>query len=459
MKKVWAFAVVSVLALAGLSVVAGENLLPAEFIQELCRRPNTGVGYLKAEGAMPEGITVTTDRAHDPVYRVETSGVVPCAVKKGDLVVLTAAVRGTSTGGKPNVLVKFQDKSYVGALRGNLTGGGSWGWCRVTGVANRDYAAGSMRLHVYPWTGCQQLEIRGWKLENFGPLKASALPPLPSAPDWPCGALKAPDAPPPPKPVELKPLTAAERAKKRYVMLKIDDVGNHRGGIHPRFARVAEYLASKKLKSGFGVVVKSIENTPNKDYIAWLKRNAVENGGFIEFWNHGWDHAMNFTCSEDDACDHTKKLTAEYGGTCLEHQKSHLARSQDVFRKHTGLTMQTLGTAGNAGDENTAAALREHPEIKVWIFGKAKTDSGKLVLGRWLNLEHAVGKVSYDTFVRNYLKNRQRDYVVLQGHAAMWSDAMFEDFKRIVELLESEGWIFTTPAEYLKLRNSSGAGH
>ena len=91
MKKAWAFAVVSVLALAGLSVIAGENLLPAGFVQELCRKPNTGVGYLKAEGAMPEGITVTTDRAHDPIYRVETSGVVPCAVKKGDLVVLTAA--------------------------------------------------------------------------------------------------------------------------------------------------------------------------------------------------------------------------------------------------------------------------------------------------------------------------------------------------------------------------------
>lgn len=50
----------------------------------------------------------------------------------------------------------------------------------------------------------------------------------------------------PPKPVELKPLTAAERAKKRYVMLKIDDVGNHRGGVHPRFTTPAEFRALKE---------------------------------------------------------------------------------------------------------------------------------------------------------------------------------------------------------------------
>jgi hypothetical protein len=205
------------------------------------------------------------------------------------------------------------------------------------------------------------------------------------------------------------------------------------------------------------VIVKSIEKQPNEKYVAWLKKNAVENGGLIEFWDHGWDHAMFFNCTEDDECDRATKFHGEHA-TCLKHQQRHLALALDTFKKWTGLTMHTLGTAGNAGNADTMKALKERPEMKVWLFGQGKDDD-VMVLGRWLNLEHAVGKVSYDTFVRNYLKNRQRDYVVLQGHAAMWSDAMFEDFKRIVELLESEGWIFTTPAEYLKLRNSSGAGH
>ena len=437
-------------AFTGFAVLAAENLLPGSFINDLCQRQKTGVSYLKAEGDMPEGILVTTDKAVEPFYRIETSAAVPCAVKKGDLLVLTVGVRGASPSGKVSITAKFQDSTYTGALRDNLTGGEKWSWCRITGVAPKDYAAGSMRLHIYPWLGAQQAEFRGWKLENLGQTKKSDLPPLPSAPSWPAGELKSPQPPPPPPPVELEPLTPEQYAKKRYVMLKIDDVGNHRGGIHPRFAKLADYLASKKLKSGFGVIVKSIENTPNADYVAWLKKNAVENGGYIEFWDHGWDHAMFFNCKEDDECDRSVKFHGEHA-TCLKHQQKHLALALDTFKKWTGLTMHTLGTAGNAGNADTLTALRERPEMKVWLFGQGKADD-VMILGRSLNLEHAVGKVSYDAFVRSYQHQRQKEYVVLQGHAAMWSDQMFEDVKKIVELLENDGWLFVTPYEFYRIK-------
>ena len=447
MKKLTA-AVLS--AITGFAVLAAENLLPDSFVKDLCQRQKTGVTYLKAEGGMPEGILVTTDRAVDPFYKIETSAAVPCEVKKGDLLVLTVGVRGVSPSGKVSILAKFQDGTYTGALRDNLTGGEKWGWCRITGVAPKDYAAGSMRLHIYPWLGVQQAEFRGWKLENFGQVKNSDLPPLPSAPSWPACELKSPPPPPPPKPVELDPLTPEQYAKKRYVMLKIDDVGNHRGGVHPRFAKLADYLAGKKLKSGFGVVVKSIENTPNADYVAWLKKNAVENGGYIEFWDHGWDHAMFFNCKEDDECDRSTKFHGEHA-TCLKHQQKHLALALDTFKKWTGLTMHTLGTAGTAVNDDPLKALRERPEMKVWLFGQGKADD-VMVLGRWLNLEYAVGKVNYVDFVKNYQHHRQKEYIVLQGHAAMWSDEMFEDVKKIVELLESEGWLFVTPYEFYRIK-------
>ena len=438
-------------ALSGAAALAGENLLPETFVNDLCQRRGTGVTYLKAEGELPEGVLITTDRAHDPIYKNETSAAVPFAVKKGDLIVLTAAVRGVSPNGKVSVLAKLQDNTYVGALREFLTATSpEWTWCRVTGVATKDYAAGSMRLHVYPWTGAQQAEIRGWRLENFGQMKKSELPPLPPAPKWPTGELKAPEPPPPPKPVVLAPLSPEEYAKKRYVMLKFDDVGNHNGSVNYRFARLADYLASKKLKSGFGVIVKSIDNLPNEKYIEWLKKNAVENGGLIEFWNHGWDHAMFFNCTEDDDCDRTTKFHGEHA-TGLKHQERHLNLALDTFKKWTGLTMHTLGTAGNAGNADTLKALRERPEMKVWLFGQGKADD-ILILGRWLNLEHAVGKVDYETFKRAYQNQRQKDYVVLQGHPAMWPDQMFEDFKKIVELLENDGWLFVTPYEYYRIQ-------
>ncbi|MBR2941736.1 MAG: hypothetical protein IKC14_10565, partial [Kiritimatiellae bacterium] len=153
------------------TAAAGENLLPKGFVAELGRRRGAGVTYLKAEGAMPEGILVTADKAVDPIFKISTHAEVPSAVKKGDLIVLTVAVRGVSPDvNKFAVLAKLQDESYTGILRDNISGkGDKWQWCRVTGIAPKDCAAGSMRLQICPWTQAQQVEMRGWRLENLGP--------------------------------------------------------------------------------------------------------------------------------------------------------------------------------------------------------------------------------------------------------------------------------------------------
>ena len=39
----------------------------------------------------------------------------------------------------------------------------------------------------------------------------------------------------------------------------------------------------------------------------------------------------------------------------------------------------------------------------------------------------------------------------------MWSEAMFADFKKIVEQLLEDGWIFVTPIEYAKQVGHSDA--
>ena len=57
-------------ALVGSVASAGENLLPDSFVNALCQRRKTGVSYLKAEGGMPEGILVTTDKALDQIYKI-----------------------------------------------------------------------------------------------------------------------------------------------------------------------------------------------------------------------------------------------------------------------------------------------------------------------------------------------------------------------------------------------------
>ena len=55
--------------------------------------------------------------------------------------------------------------------------------------------------------------------------------------------------------------------------------------------------------------------------------------------------------------------------------------------------------------------------------------------------------------MKNYQHNRQKDYIVLQGHCAMWSDQHYADFTKVVDLLQKEGWIFVTPYEYYQIKH------
>ena len=47
-----------------------------------------------------------------------------------------------------------------------------------------------------------------------------------------------------------------------------------------------------------------------------------------------------------------------------------------------------------------------------------------------------------------YLTTASLPYLLLQGHPNMWGDDVFAEFKKVVEQLEADGWIFTTPHEY-----------
>ena len=416
----------------GAATAAPVSLLPDDAAKLLADKKPALFTHLDGSGAVPDGCLLRTAQAADPVWHGGESSVESVApVAEGDRLVLTVATRGVSRTGAPRFLVKIQGSDYVGVIRQEIPAADGWQWHRFTGVAKKAYDAGALRLHVYPAFGCQAVEFRGLRLENLGASGDEALPPLPPAPSFGGAALVPPDAPPPPKPVELAPLTDAERAKPRHLMLKLDDVGarNYR-----HYDRVIRYLEEKGIVAGFGVVVNSIEGADTA-YLDWLRRNARENGGRIEFWNHGWDHYM-----KGDVC--------EFKGTGLAHQREHLAKSQDVFREKTGITMHTLGTAGNARDADTPTVLAERPDITVWIYGDEKNTGGKLVLRRTFNLEYAVGKIDFNKFATQYQKRRLDSYAIIQGHPNMWNDASFAEFKKVVEQLLADGWTFTTPHEY-----------
>ena len=403
-----------------------------------CRRPGLFTA-LDATAQAPAGIRMRSEKRSDPIWNGGESAVATIAdVHEGDLLVLTVATRGVSEKGKGDILAKLQGSDYVGVIRENIPSTADWTWHRYTAVAKKDYPAGSFRLHLYPGAARQTVEFRALSLENHGHADKSALPALPPPPQF--GNDPIPDAPEPPKPIVLPPLSAEEKAIPRYVMLKLDDMTAKGKGVHPSYTRVADYLRSKGLKAGFGVIVNSLEND-NPEWCRWVSENSEDNGGNFEFWDHGWDHAMNI--GGDNQCH-------EYRGTSLEHQREHMRKAHDLFLEKTGLVLHSFGSAGNAFDANTTTVLSEHPEVEVWMYGNPKNPGGKLVLGRPMNLEYAVGKIDFQTFLKGYQSKRTslRNGLCLQGHPNMWSAAVFEEFKKVVEQLEADGWIFTTPHEY-----------
>ena len=417
--------------------VAGSpvSMLPEDAAHSIAAKKPQIFSVLEASGTVPKGFLAVTPKPIEPVWHGGDSSVETTApVAAGDLLSLVAAVRGVSRTGEPKILVKLQGNDWAGLIRGEIAAGGEWRWVRLFGRANKDRAAGELRLHFYPAYGCQAFEVRGLRLENWGRTPKDDLPPLPESSPAFGGDLPVPPAlPPDAVPVVLEPLSDADRARPRRVMLKLDDVSLR---TYRRYDRVIRFLEEKGIVAGLGVIVSSLDNAP-QEYVDWLKRNALENGGRVEFWNHGWDHAMD-----------GKTRVDEFKGSGLAHQRENLAKSQDVFRKKTGLSMCALGTAGNSWDADTSAALAGRDDIRVWLYGNPKSDGGKRVLKRTFNLEHSVGRISFESFAKGYAKHRLDEYAVIQGHPNMWNDQSWNEFKKIVEQLIADGWKFSVPRDF-----------
>ena len=244
-------------------------------------------------------------------------------------------------------------------------------------------------------------------------------------------------------PFVMPVLPPIDTSTSRFVILKFDDLkgfDNPKKPVHARFQRLANYIENKEIKASFGIVANSLQET-NTPFCDWINKHAIEKGGHFEFWFHGYDHAMNMAVDG-------KTCNAEFSGPSYAYQSEHFTKGCKLMQERVGFPFRTFGAAGNAVDAIGVRVLEEHPEIKVWLFGKAQNGCTKFVLTRSPELEHSVGKVSFEAFLKGYTSRRTQLCMTLQGHPAMWSDEMFADFQRIVELLQADGRIFLTPYEY-----------
>jgi peptidoglycan/xylan/chitin deacetylase (PgdA/CDA1 family) len=237
----------------------------------------------------------------------------------------------------------------------------------------------------------------------------------------------------------LLAFTALSAAEDKVVIWKLDDVkAGEKKRLAPGFKRVAAWAKAEKTVVTMGVICDSLAQ-PNADDVAWIKANAIENGGVVEFWHHGWDH-RSWT-------DATGKAMAEFRGPDVATQAKHLKDACAIFKQTTGLTFHIFGAPFNQTDDATIAAMDAVPELTLWMY-PPKNETKRKVLGRTLNMEVATGKVSYDKFAQDYATKKPTTMMLLQGHCGMWNDASFNAFVKIAALLKQDGWITLTASQY-----------
>lgn len=259
-----------------------------------------------------------------------------------------------------------------------------------------------------------------------------------------------------PSTVAIEPAAAVEspsmpaRKAPPVIILKLDDFRQIDGKVHSSWIKVADYLRQRKIKAGFGVIAQTLaEATPA--YTQWIKDRRAS--GEVEFWFHGWDHAV-WQNAEG------KKLS-EFGGRPYAEQWDHFERSQKLAAEKLGFAFAAFGPGGGGTlhqDAATAEVMAKDPAMKVWLYpspidaiGRKIAAEGKVtVLDRvWaVNLEAAVGKPDFRRFVEGYAKNPDREYFVLQGHPTHWAGERFDEFAKIIDFLVAQNAVFMTPSEY-----------
>jgi peptidoglycan/xylan/chitin deacetylase (PgdA/CDA1 family) len=246
------------------------------------------------------------------------------------------------------------------------------------------------------------------------------------------------------------PVVLPTRAKPPLIVIKTDDLRPINGGVHGLWTKMTDYLAARNIKASIGMNMdKMAEATPA--YVDWVKEKHA--AGDIEFWFHGWDHAMH----EVDGVKYN-----EFNKRSYEEQRKRFEDSQKIAKENFGFPFVTFGPPGGASngtfDDNTVKVMAGEPDMKVWLYpqpldkrGAELEKQGKVaVLDRvWeVNLESKVGVPDFQKFLEGYAKHPEREYFVLQGHPMSWgTEERQAEFRKIIEFLVEQKAEFVTPSE------------
>jgi peptidoglycan/xylan/chitin deacetylase (PgdA/CDA1 family) len=205
-----------------------------------------------------------------------------------------------------------------------------------------------------------------------------------------------------------------------------------------------QLIESRGLCASVGIVGQALEKAEE----AWVvETRALAGRGRIEFWNHGYSHAI-------DRDDGRGGRYWEFQGPPLEIQRRHLEQTQQLAKERLGLTLAAFGAPGNHIDEKTVTALESFPEIKIWFFGKPIASRLNLGWDMYVDIEVPTGRPDFEAF-RERLARAPRS-IVVQVHPAAWTPSGLDQARLAIDHLVAEGAEFLTPTGYY-LRHEEAA--
>jgi peptidoglycan/xylan/chitin deacetylase (PgdA/CDA1 family) len=245
---------------------------------------------------------------------------------------------------------------------------------------------------------------------------------------------------------------------RQFVMLKADDLSTATPESFARFLNYADALRQRGIKTSMGMIA-DLCATPTAqahDQIVGMARS-----GFVEFWNHGYDHACYLPSG--DKRDWTaiaaggiakqtypEGTTYEFRGRPYEEQLDHLTRAQQTILDTYGIRMRSFGAPFNETDANTAKALHDLGQVDIWLFARFP-DSVLRVLSRGGGeIEDDPGVPSLSKFLATY--NSSQPLVVLQHHPMEKTfTSNWDQFTGILDKVVANGSTFILPGEYADL--------
>jgi peptidoglycan/xylan/chitin deacetylase (PgdA/CDA1 family) len=229
-------------------------------------------------------------------------------------------------------------------------------------------------------------------------------------------------------------MVLAENKEMKIAIIKADDIRNKT----KNWQRFFELSKQKNVKVSAGIICNSLSKD-KKIYSKWLVEYAES--GWVEFWNHGWDHKR----WKDDI---NKK--SEFHATGYEHQKKHFDDSQNVMKEILGKMPISFGTPYNAKDEDTLKIINDNKDCRLF-FSYSSKGVKKIFAPMKLRGEHdGTAKPNFLKFKMDYeKKGKGLSFTAIQFHPNGFSDKHFREYEKIIDFLLTDGWVFMLPHEYV----------